>query len=141
MERLRILPSYAKRLDPRKKRLRKTMLIEKFLFAIIVNYALFIEFYEQPSICVNISPNLNPLLSKSSHILQIPCSPHQPNKTLQNHKKVFFKLCRNFQLIVGRVLSFWEEKMKHLPPIIIQILRSEERRVGKECRSRWSPYH
>src|SRR5256886_12452796 len=22
-----------------------------------------------------------------------------------------------------------------------QILRSEERRVGKECRSRWSPYH
>ena len=23
----------------------------------------------------------------------------------------------------------------------IFILRSEERRVGKECRSRWSPYH
>ena len=23
----------------------------------------------------------------------------------------------------------------------IQIDRSEERRVGKECRSRWSPYH
>ena len=22
-----------------------------------------------------------------------------------------------------------------------QALRSEERRVGKECRSRWSPYH
>ena len=22
-----------------------------------------------------------------------------------------------------------------------QISRSEERRVGKECRSRWSPYH
>ena len=32
------------------------------------------------------------------------------------------------------------------PPVIIFItpaskLRSEERRVGKECRSRWSPYH
>ena len=26
-------------------------------------------------------------------------------------------------------------RMKHYPP------RSEERRVGKECRSRWSPYH
>ena len=25
--------------------------------------------------------------------------------------------------------------------IIIPQLRSEERRVGKECRSRWSPYH
>ena len=24
---------------------------------------------------------------------------------------------------------------------LILILRSEERRVGKECRSRWSPYH
>ena len=25
--------------------------------------------------------------------------------------------------------------------IEMQITRSEERRVGKECRSRWSPYH
>ena len=25
--------------------------------------------------------------------------------------------------------------------IIASIIRSEERRVGKECRSRWSPYH
>ena len=24
---------------------------------------------------------------------------------------------------------------------IVHLLRSEERRVGKECRSRWSPYH
>ena len=23
----------------------------------------------------------------------------------------------------------------------IETIRSEERRVGKECRSRWSPYH
>ena len=26
-------------------------------------------------------------------------------------------------------------------PIIQGGMRSEERRVGKECRSRWSPYH
>ena len=25
--------------------------------------------------------------------------------------------------------------------IIMETARSEERRVGKECRSRWSPYH
>ena len=25
--------------------------------------------------------------------------------------------------------------------IVDDLLRSEERRVGKECRSRWSPYH
>ena len=24
---------------------------------------------------------------------------------------------------------------------ILKLVRSEERRVGKECRSRWSPYH
>src|SRR2546427_8635218 len=24
---------------------------------------------------------------------------------------------------------------------LVHLLRSEERRVGKECRSRWSPYH
>ena len=24
---------------------------------------------------------------------------------------------------------------------ILTMMRSEERRVGKECRSRWSPYH
>ena len=29
-------------------------------------------------------------------------------------------------------------------PVVLQgrdVMRSEERRVGKECRSRWSPYH
>ena len=25
--------------------------------------------------------------------------------------------------------------------LVINPVRSEERRVGKECRSRWSPYH
>ena len=25
--------------------------------------------------------------------------------------------------------------------VLLGIARSEERRVGKECRSRWSPYH
>ena len=29
----------------------------------------------------------------------------------------------------------------HIAPTIDERSRSEERRVGKECRSRWSPYH
>src|SRR3712207_9596327 len=38
------------------------------------------------------------------------------------------------------------QAMFHKPPLLILDeptggLRSEERRVGKECRSRWSPYH
>ena len=28
-----------------------------------------------------------------------------------------------------------------LIPLLSGLFRSEERRVGKECRSRWSPYH
>ena len=28
-----------------------------------------------------------------------------------------------------------------LTPEHLELRRSEERRVGKECRSRWSPYH
>ena len=30
---------------------------------------------------------------------------------------------------------------RRLPAFESLLLRSEERRVGKECRSRWSPYH
>ena len=32
-----------------------------------------------------------------------------------------------------------QQKSERLPEI--KVGRSEERRVGKECRSRWSPYH
>ena len=31
--------------------------------------------------------------------------------------------------------------MDFIAKILLKQLRSEERRVGKECRSRWSPYH
>src|SRR3712207_7306027 len=39
------------------------------------------------------------------------------------------------------------EELTLVAPLVIeeeralQVARSEERRVGKECRSRWSPYH
>ena len=31
--------------------------------------------------------------------------------------------------------------LRNLETAVRAVLRSEERRVGKECRSRWSPYH
>ena len=49
--------------------------------------------------------------------------------------------------------ELWHEKARQLGIVVIiptynnektlttVIERSEERRVGKECRSRWSPYH
>ena len=43
----------------------------------------------------------------------------------------------------GGALAFVLHFMYYLKPIsrIKFASRSEERRVGKECRSRWSPYH
>ena len=35
--------------------------------------------------------------------------------------------------------GFYDHKDRLRSPLIKR--RSEERRVGKECRSRWSPYH
>src|SRR2546430_14999672 len=35
----------------------------------------------------------------------------------------------------GRLLLLARDEAHHV------LVRSEERRVGKECRSRWSPYH
>src|SRR2546426_7743466 len=33
------------------------------------------------------------------------------------------------------------DKIEKLTRDVMNVDRSEERRVGKECRSRWSPYH
>ena len=38
-------------------------------------------------------------------------------------------------------LSFVRPRNLDHQPLLPQTQRSEERRVGKECRSRWSPYH
>ena len=37
----------------------------------------------------------------------------------------------------GRIIFGIDDKTRE----VVGIPRSEERRVGKECRSRWSPYH
>src|SRR3712207_9458434 len=45
-------------------------------------------------------------------------------------------------LLAGVILPALElEDDDLLAPAVPYDLRSEERRVGKECRSRWSPYH
>ena len=46
--------------------------------------------------------------------------------------------------LIYYVINKWLVINKH-PPVFSKMIdhdfRSEERRVGKECRSRWSPYH
>ena len=52
------------------------------------------------------------------------------------------ELLRQSNQLVGRTLA---EVAKVVKPGVttreLDKVRSEERRVGKECRSRWSPYH
>ena len=45
------------------------------------------------------------------------------------HPEIF----RDYEIIKGRMDDVFLN--------VTGVLRSEERRVGKECRSRWSPYH
>ena len=43
---------------------------------------------------------------------------------------------------IGDEISRIEDKTAEaLSDLYANLTRSEERRVGKECRSRWSPYH
>ena len=55
---------------------------------------------------------------------------------------------KTFSFLQGDIpvtyVNFFHAKsgiLRKLEWIFVLILRSEERRVGKECRSRWSPYH
>ena len=43
--------------------------------------------------------------------------------------------------IVARISADPRENLLESVVTKVQSMRSEERRVGKECRSRWSPYH
>ena len=54
----------------------------------------------------------------------------------QRYNRVFLShpLCAGYSLLESGTLNY-------RTPREIRRLRSEERRVGKECRSRWSPYH
>jgi len=44
---------------------------------------------------------------------------------------------------LGAIAHRWFDAMRKCGDEVRELLhdRSEERRVGKECRSRWSPYH
>ena len=44
--------------------------------------------------------------------------------------------------VVGKLRKIYHtRKVGHTGTLDPDAVRSEERRVGKECRSRWSPYH
>ena len=63
-----------------------------------------------------------------------------------NEEKIYENM-QSFELIQkmiranGELVLFITSPESREEQEIIRTVRSEERRVGKECRSRWSPYH
>ena len=52
--------------------------------------------------------------------------------------RVLLMHIKAIRMMEQRILKYIQKRMTKITK---KILRSEERRVGKECRSRWSPYH
>ena len=76
------------------------------------------------------------------------------NQSQNNKLKISYKIGlefflspkgRNFISKIKNKEIFLDLKLNDIPDTcsaaINSLKRSEERRVGKECRSRWSPYH
>ena len=42
---------------------------------------------------------------------------------------------------MGKIIGKQGKNARAIRTVMKSVARSEERRVGKECRSRWSPYH
>ena len=47
----------------------------------------------------------------------------------------------NYGRYIAKIPEYLIDEEKVKKSNLILVTRSEERRVGKECRSRWSPYH
>ena len=80
-----------------------------------------------------------------------PAAKAAPNPLIASNKKAAFNYFFEDRYEAGMVLEGWEVKALRAGKaqltdgyVVIrggETTRSEERRVGKECRSRWSPYH
>ena len=70
---------------------------------------------------------------------QVKQGKNRPLKTAQLMKGVMKPNCT--QLKNGLDANPADDKAWAKLALNAALIRSEERRVGKECRSRWSPYH
>ena len=69
-----------------------------------------------------------------------PQSIHIINLIPMNYKKIILALTVATSILAGHAQQ--KEPVDYVNPLMgTDSKRSEERRVGKECRSRWSPYH
>ena len=64
------------------------------------------------------------------------------SKTRQGVKMIGTTIITEETPQIAQILQNAIREIRKLSPQVrVEVLRSEERRVGKECRSRWSPYH
>ena len=61
--------------------------------------------------------------------------------TVNEQEELFAQDCKLINLRYEYSGFTGTEKWAIITELSEEALRSEERRVGKECRSRWSPYH
>ena len=89
----------------------------------------------------------NTLFSLAQDLIRIPSPPGQERDVAEYLQRTMGEMgftevqSDKYGNVIGRIsfskdgpVLLFEGHMNHLT-------RSEERRVGKECRSRWSPYH
>src|SRR3989338_6535965 len=106
-----------------------------------------------------VKKNLHQLKIIDKKLTEIRLNPNRDYKFLRNPLQTFnrvhidtsFVLIFKIIILTNQSLSIimiimtefinGDQKMKNDYINFLQDIRSEERRVGKECRSRWSPYH
>src|SRR5256885_10082893 len=75
----------------------------------------------------------------SSDLHQAP-RPHEDGRAGNDVASSTAPTCRSYRSACGRAACIPDHRERNQAAKSSE-LRSEERRVGKECRSRWSPYH
>ena len=63
------------------------------------------------------------------------------NNLLESYPEKLAEAEQRLETAIRRFNRVFKANGNHQPVCVYRISRSEERRVGKECRSRWSPYH
>ena len=60
---------------------------------------------------------------------------------IEKNKKLSKNTVASYNRDLKKYVEYLNERNINLSDVVENDIRSEERRVGKECRSRWSPYH
>ena len=106
----------------------KNRIYEKMFSMGIRSLSAYIRKMALDGYCLNLDL---PQLRRMAYLLQM-CS---------NNLNQYAKAANENGRVYTADMEDLRQRLDELIDIGRQILRSEERRVGKECRSRWSPYH